>query len=352
VTRTLVLCDVDLAAYEAEFRAGRRTSRQPYGMDRLEELGHRLESVPVREGRVVTALEHRTGVRFARALSALRRAGEADLVLAMLEHWALAPGLLSRVPGTGYRRRPLVSVVCWAAEDLRTGTDHQRRPARAILRDSDLVCYWSDNQTEVFLEHGASPDRLLSLTFGTETAYFGADPGLPRDLDVLAVGVDRGRDYATLARAMTGSDVRVQVLARPANLAGVALPPNVDVIGTVPQHEYAAMLRRARVVVVPTHELAYPTGQTVALDAAAAGAAVIVTSTPAMREYFSDGVTALMPAPGDAAGLRRAVETLADDEPARLRLAHAGHRHVLAHHDSAVMWDQLDQALVERGWRS
>jgi hypothetical protein len=351
VTRTLVLCDVDLAAYEADFHAGRRTSRLPYGMDRLEELGHRLESPPLQEGRVVAALEHRTGVRFARALDGLRGARDADLVLAMLEHWALAPGLLSRMPGTGYGRRPLVSVVCWAAEDLRTGTARQRRQARAILRDSDLVCYWSGNQTEVFLEHGASKDRLLSLTFGTETAYFGADPDRPRDLDVLAVGVDRGRDYATLAQAMTGSAVRVQVLARPANLAGVTLPPNVEVIGTLPQHEYAAMLRRARVVVVPTHELAYPTGQTVALDAAAAGAAVVVTSTPAMREYFVDGVTALMPAPGDAAGLRRAVETLGDDEESRLRLARAGHSHVMAHHDSAVMWDQLDRALEERGWR-
>jgi glycosyltransferase involved in cell wall biosynthesis len=351
VTRTLVLCDVDLAAYEADFRAGRRTSRRPYGMDRLEELGHRLESVPLRDGRLVTALEHRTGVRFARAVSGLRRAGDADVVLAMLEHWALAPGLLSRVPRAGYRRRPLVSVVCWAAEDLRTGTARQQRQARAILRDSDLVGYWSGNQTDVFLEHGASPDRLLPLTFGTETAYFGADPDQPRDLDVLAVGVDRGRDYATLARAMAGSDVRVQVLARPANLSGVTLPPNVEVIGTVPQHEYAEMLRRARIVVVPTHELAYPTGQTVALDAAAAGAAVVVTSTPAMREYFADSVTALMPAPGDAAGLRRAIEALTRDEGSRLRLARAGHRHVLAHHDSAVMWDQLDQALGERGWR-
>lgn len=66
------------------------------------------------------------------------------------------------------------------------------------------------------------------------------------------------------------------------------------------------MLRSVAVVAIPTRELAYPTGQTVALEAAGTGAAVVLTDTPAMREYFSEE-TAVMVAPGDVDGWQRAL---------------------------------------------
>ncbi|GAA2127185.1 glycosyltransferase [Nocardioides bigeumensis] len=350
--RSLVLTDADLEQYAAEHAAGERPGLRPYGMERLEDLGHRLRSVPMRAGgRLVEALEHRTGRRFGRALRAAPVARDSDLVLAVLEQWAWAPGVLARVPRSPYWRLPLVSVVCWAAEDLRTRPERERRRVRALLARSDLVGYWSRNQTETYVAHGIEPDRLVPLTFGVETAFFDGDPDRERDIEVLSVGVDRGRDYATLAAAMRGSTVQVQVLSRPANLAGLDLPPNVRAIGTVPQREYAALLRRARVVVVATHDLAYPTGQTVALEAAAAGAAVVVTWTQAMSEYFSDGETALMPPVGDPLALRGSVERLVADDGLRRRLGHAGREHVLRGHDSARMWDELDRALVERELR-
>jgi glycosyltransferase involved in cell wall biosynthesis len=347
--RTLVLTDAHLDEHETEARAGDRPGLRPYGMERLEELGYSLRSVPMNPGgRLATALEHRTGRRFARAVAAHGVARRSDLVLAVLEQWAWAPGMLRRVPGSGYGRTKLVGVACWAAEELSSGDEQRRRQASALLGRCDLVAFWSTNQTEIFREHGFAAERLVPLTFGVGTAYFSRDPAGERDLDVLAVGVDRGRDYATLAAAMTGSAVRVEVVTRPDSLAGIDLPANVHVRGPVSPRAYADLLRRARVVVVPTHDLAYPSGQTVALEAAASGAAVVVSSTAAMREYFADGSTALMPPVGDPGALRHAIESLVADEELRLRVARAGHAHVLAHHDSARMWTELDEALKDR----
>ena len=77
-----------------------------------------------------------------------------------------------------------------------------------------------------------------------------------------------------------------------------------------------------------------------ALNAAASGCAVIVSDTAAMSEYFSAETTALMPAVGDAGGLRSAMVRLRDDPGLRLTMASRGQEHVRQAHHSHVMWDQ------------
>ncbi len=64
------------------------------------------------------------------------------------------------------------------------------------------------------------------------------------------------------------------------------------------------MLQRAQVVVVPTHDLAYPTGSSVALESASSGACVAVTGTRAMRDYFTDAVDSRLVDEGDVDGWR------------------------------------------------
>lgn len=58
--------------------------------------------------------------------------------------------------------------------------------------------------------------------------------------------------------------------------------------GRVPFTEYRRLVDTASVVTVPIHALAYPTGQTVALEAAGTGACLVPTDTPAMRENCPD----------------------------------------------------------------
>ncbi|WP_416375659.1 glycosyltransferase [Neomicrococcus lactis] len=65
-------------------------------------------------------------------------------------------------------------------------------------------------------------------------------------------------------------------------------PPNVRIHAPVTIDAHRSNLRRAELVVVPTHELQYPTGQSVLLESMACGTATAVTDTPAMREYIRD----------------------------------------------------------------
>lgn len=334
-----VIYDMSLDQHEREYADGRRPSRFPYGMERLEEHGIRLIEAPrYPPTKVTTVIEHRSGVRL-QPLRAWHAARRADATLAVWEHWAELPALLHRVPGP-YRSKPIFTLVCWAAEDLCSGDARARTRARRVIEASDLILFLSSNQRDIFLANGARPEQLVCLSFGIATDYFNGDVDSHRDVEFLAVGVDRGRDYSTLIRAVEGTDLRVTLLTTPERARALALPGNIEPGGIVPPDEYRNLLRRTQVVIVPTHDLAYPTGQTVALNAAASGCAVIVSNTAAMSEYFSAETHALMPAVGDAGGLRSAMVRLRDDPRLRSTMASRGQEHVREAHHSHVMWDQ------------
>ena len=334
-----VLYDMSLAQHAREYADRIRPSRLPYGMERLEEHHIRLIEAPRYPPiKVTTVIEHRTGVRL-QPLRAWHAARRADATLAVWEHWAELPAILHRVPGP-YRTKPIFTLVCWAAEDLRTGDVRSRTRARRVIEASDLILFMSSNQREIFLANGARPEQLVCLSFGVATDFFTGDVNADRNVEFLAVGVDRGRDYSTLVRAVEGTDLTVKLLTTPARATSLALPSNIEPGGVLPPDEYRNLLRRTQVVIVPTHDYAYPTGQTVALNAAASGCAVIVSDTAAMSDYFSPETTALMPAVGDAGDLRSAMVRLRDDPDLRLTIASRGQDHVRRSHHSHEMWDQ------------
>lgn len=334
-----VIYDMTLDQHESEYAEGIRPSRFPYGMERLETHEISLIEAPrYPPTKVTTVIEHRTGVRL-QPLRAWHAARRADATLAVWEHWAELPALLHRVPGP-YRAKPLFTLVCWAAEDLRSGDARSRTRARRVIEASDLILFLSSNQRDIFLANGARPEQLVCLSFGVATSFFNGDVDSQRDIEFLAVGVDRGRDYPTLIRAVEGTDLTVKLLTTPARAESLALPTNIEPGGVLPPDAYRDLLRRTQVVIVPTHDYAYPTGQTVALNAAASGCAVIVSDTAAMSDYFSAETTALMPAVGDAGGLRSAMVRLRDDPHLRLTMAARGQEHVRRAHHNHVMWDQ------------
>lgn len=334
-----VIYDMTLAQHEREYAEGIRPSRFPYGMERLETHNICLTEAPRYPAtKVTTVIEHRTGVRL-QPLRAWHAARRADATLAVWEHWAELPALLQRLPGP-YRTKPLFTLVCWAAEDLRSGDARSRARARRVIEASDLILFLSSNQRDIFLANGARPEQLVCLPFGVATDFFSGDVASHRDVEFLAVGVDRGRDYPTLIRAVEGTDLKVKLLTTPDRAQSLALPSNIEPGGVLPPDVYRDLLRRTQVTIVPTHDYAYPTGQTVALNAAASGCAVIVSNTAAMSDYFSAETTALMPAVGDAGGLRSAMVRLRDDPRLRLAMAARGQEHVRQGHHSHVMWDQ------------
>jgi glycosyltransferase involved in cell wall biosynthesis len=100
---------------------------------------------------------------------------------------------------------------------------------------------------------------------------------------------------------------------------------------------------------VPTRDLAYPTGSSVALESASSGACVAVTGTRAMKDYFTDGVDSRLVAEGDVEGWRSVLTELRDDAGQRDRLGAAARRSVETRFNARHMWTELADVMRERG---
>jgi glycosyltransferase involved in cell wall biosynthesis len=234
-------------------------------------------------------------------------------------------------------------VSCWLAEDAPRFGGGRLRWYRWAYGGVDRVVYFSRNQRAVYRDLLGIPDeRLAYVPYGVDHERFapptdglgdGGDGGY-----VLAVGRDRGRDWATLLDAVRGSDLAIKVACRPEDLSGLDVPPNVEVLGYVGPDAYRDLTARARVVAVPTRVLAYPSGQSVALEAMAMARCCVVTDTPAMRDYLDDGVDALLVPPGDAGALRAALERAAGDGELRRRIGAAGRAAVERTFNARAMW--------------
>jgi glycogen(starch) synthase len=94
----------------------------------------------------------------------------------------------------------------------------------------------------------------------------------------------------------------------------------VDFLGRVPDRELPALLAAADVVVLPSR---YEPFGIVALEAAAAGAALVASTAGGLGEVVRDGETGVSFPPGDVAALAGAVGRVLDDPDAARRRARA-----------------------------
>lgn len=352
MTRALVLSEHPLDSWTRRHEAGDVPARLPYGVDALADIGWTLSgsrrAADPRWGKVRDLVEHRAGFPVEQTLRGLGEAHRSDLVLALLERQGAAASTLRRAHVPPFRSTPLVVWSCWLADDIRSSDPEQRRRIKQRFDGADLITHLSRHETEIFTDLGIGEDRLFPVTYGVSHDYYVPSTGL-RDIELLAVGQDRGRDYRTLFEAVRGTDLQLDVVCKPENLADLDVPDNVRVHGVVALRDYRLLLQRAQVVVVPTRDLAYPTGSSVALESASSGACVAVTGTRAMRDYFVDGKDSRLLDEGDVDGWRAVLRELRDDPAQRERLGAAARSSVEAQFNARHMWTELATVINERG---
>jgi glycosyltransferase involved in cell wall biosynthesis len=255
---------------------------------------------------------------------------------------ALARSLLPR----RWRRGTFVVVSCWLGELTRAAPAPKRLLYRQAYRGVDLVTVFSANQRAILRDRLGIDDRRIAVVpFGIDIDELdGVTP--TDDATVVAVGRDRGRDWPTLLAAARNSGWRVKLATRQRQLDGLSIPPEVEVLGSISRQQYVRTLAGARVVVIITHDLAYPTGQSVMLEAMALGKACVVTATAAMSDYIEPGVTCLAVDVGDADGVRRAIERLLADPVLRETLGHAARQRVVQNFTARTMWSAVAAAIT------
>jgi glycosyltransferase involved in cell wall biosynthesis len=330
----------------------------PYGSHHLADAGYTviycdpLASVPVRRahlGRPIRAAHRLIGKPLLYPVLEPLRILRADLFVCFLEDNLDALWLLVRLRRLLTRRsgHRSVLVVCWLAEDARRLPARHRRRWRRRLTSFDRVVVFSANQVAILQTELRLPAGLVeAVPFGvTVAAADDSGPSTPSAPSgpagpVVAAGVDQGRDYPTFVEALGNLPTPVTIVTNTEQARALHTRGRVSVIGPLPRQAYLATLREAEIMVLPTHELAYPTGQTVLLESLALGKPCVVTRSAALDDYVSDGVDVLLVPAGDAAALREAVEQLQSDAELRHRLAVAARRTGLRFSESR-MWTAI-----------
>lgn len=198
---------------------------------------------------------------------------------------------------------------------------------RYAVRHADHVVLVSSDDRQFLIErHGMSPDRITCGQNGVDAWLF-PEMSTPSDrLRVLFLGtwIER-KGVADLAACWTMLQAHHDRLSL--SLVGV-MKPEDEVLGYFPpsardnvsvqrefsREELAAVLREHDVFVLPTWFEGMPLS---ALEAAAAGLAVVATKVQGLKDVFrlphpeADG--AILVDPGDAAGMAEAIQRLLVD---------------------------------------
>lgn len=210
-----------------------------------------------------------------------------------------------------------------------------------------IICL-SSEQLEDFVQLGIPREHLVFIPFGVDARFFrSTDTSHEEDL-IVSVGRDAGRDYATLFKAAERTDHAFVVVAGYKNIPpDMSVPANVSVLYNRSLIEIRDLYARARLVVVASKDSSAVnngsdcSGQTVILDALAAGKTVIATRRSWIADYFVPDHDLVVVEPNDPEALARAIDSLSRDAERRKHLAASGNAKVLARYTTNTFSDAL-----------
>ncbi len=352
-----VLSDIDLGSWTASAAVEEVPGGElPYGMHALREQFRLAWTDAARRRGGLIPMVRAADNRLARsapglrglpdALVASRLARRADCVVSVFEDAGLAYARLSAMSRMGGAPAH-VMVCCWMAENCLTMSGRQLRSVRRSMAGVGRVVVFSANQVPILVDRLEVPaERIAPVPFGVDTSYY--DPARvdapPGGGGVVAVGSDSGRDYSTLFEAARISGVPMTVACRPRNIAHLTVPAQVRIVSAYGA-QYRRLLHAADVVVTPTVAPAYPSGQSVVLEAMSMGRATLTTDSPAMREYVDDGRDGLLMPVGDAEAVAERLRGLMADASLRESLGRQGATLVRENFDASRMWRRIGSVL-------
>jgi glycosyltransferase involved in cell wall biosynthesis len=255
-----------------------------------------------------------------RALSRTRQT-QYDLVVAWEGKNGFAYAMLRSL--LGQTHPPLII----AAFNIRGVVSHFPGLVRFALRSVSRVIVFTPMEVERYRKLYHLPvEAICFRPHGWYDPMRWYDPVRARQTEAAAAGkyaLASGRshrDYATLARAAEGTEVKLKVSGRPFNLAGIKFPENIEATGWLTERSLLDYLYASQFYVVPLQPITHAGGDSSVLQAMSVGKAVVATRAPSTETYVRHGETGLLVEPRDAAGLREAILQLwhNPDEAARM----------------------------------
>ena len=200
----------------------------------------------------------------------------------------------------------------------------QRARHAALFRRVSRIVVSSRVEQRLYARHfGLDPTRIDFIPWGVKAP---AASGLVVDHKdyVCAVG-GNARDYAMLMQvASRQPDRRFVIVVRPANIEGLAVPDNVEVMCNIAYADAMAVVKGARLMALPLKTTDTPCGHVTIVSAFYLGTPVIVTRSAGVEDYVTDNQSGLITAAGSSEEMGAAIDLLwADDQLAERLSANA-----------------------------
>jgi glycosyltransferase involved in cell wall biosynthesis len=328
-----------LAEIQTEVSAGRRPRVDYLELARVLDADVTdMDYMQTRAAPIARVVARCGALVLAQILDAFLRQRSYARIVARADRFGLPLALLFKLTGG---RRDLVLVSVWLS-----------RPKKAVFLSRfrvqthlRAIINYGSVQRDAAVALGVPPAKLSVALQPVDERFWRPVDG-PTKRRVVAVGSE-ARDYATLVRALEGVDADVDIAVGSSVLdpagdprrmftdlaqdlaPGTALgaPAGSDRITTHVQlrHEQLRELyARARVVVVPLHDVEFDAGVTAITEAMAMGKPVVVTRTSGQVDVVRDGEAGFYVPPGDPQALRQAIERLLDDPREAEQMGGAG----------------------------
>lgn len=310
---------IDPAAWRRRHESGAVPDRLPYGLDHLAEHGWDVQarSAASRPAQLLERTSRRLTGGFEFVQAALGRERRAcDAALCWDERTGVPASLRSSLPG-----EPRVAMgVIWMTEPDAPIGRRGRSLAVPALRRAEAVWALSPAQLDVLArDWRVNRDRLHLLHFGIDAEFWHSDGDAEPDL-VLGAGSDRHRDHQLLVEAMRRlrsrrPSVRLELVTQHAVEVPAQLGQKHD---SLTHPEMRGAYSRASVVALALKPNLHLSGLSVLLEAMACSRPVVITDSPGLQEYVTDGESGIVVQPGDPDALAAGVgELLADPDRAR-----------------------------------
>ena len=248
---------------------------------------------------------------WAQARNSLSRLGVAAGVITCFPQIPLSVGLRDRFS------LQHIPIVAWSFNLGELPGGIKRVASRFCLRAVDQFVVHSRGEVAACSEWLQLPEdrfRFVPLNRPVRSIELTEDHEHPF---MLALGSAR-RDYRLLFEAMKGlTDIRLIVVAGAHAVAGLKVPPNIEVRGGLTLEQCHTLIQRARVSVIPIANAQTASGQVTLIDAMMFARPVVVTCCPGSLDYAQPDREVLMVPPGDVQAMREALQRLWDDQALR-----------------------------------
>jgi glycosyltransferase involved in cell wall biosynthesis len=165
----------------------------------------------------------------------------------------------------------------------------QRFFSRALEDVDRFVCFSSIERTRYAKHFNIPEHKIESLHWAVAEPEFDASLAPIEERPYLCAVGGEGRDYRTLVEAMRLlPDYRLAIVARPANVEGLDLPPNVSVRTNIPLTDAWNIIAHSKLMVLPITQADVPCGHVTLITAMNMGIPSIVTESAAMVDYVSN----------------------------------------------------------------